>query len=54
MPKTKLDSSSISKLEDVPRVTKLDKKQLNLDVHNELKVSNAEIFGSRRRHGRTK
>ncbi len=34
----------ISKLEDVPRVTKLGKKLLNLDVHKELKVSNAEFF----------
>jgi hypothetical protein len=44
MPKTKLDSSGISKSKDVPRVIKLDKKLLNLDVHKELKVSNAEFL----------
>ncbi len=42
--KKNLDSLGISKLEDVPRVTKLGKKLLNLDVHKELKVSNAEFF----------
>ncbi len=44
MPKTKSGSFGISKLEDVPRVTKLGKKLLNLDVHKELKVSNAEFL----------
>jgi len=44
MPKTKFDSLGISKLEDVPRVTKLGKNLLNLDVHKELKVSNVEFW----------